>query len=221
MNNKVFRSLVILVLALGLTALVLVVYYKLTPTAKQTDEAKMEEKKDAVGDTTLEVPAPGAEGVDEMIEGGEGGEVATEDGEGATGEEKPEEPLVTPPEEAPEAPAEEVPVKHISLQSYTDVQGFKFYPKFSLKEITVNKGDKVRISVNVTSGSHNFNIDEFGVAVATPTGKVTTVEFTANKAGEFVYYCGMPGHRAAGQWGTLKVVNPLIAEPLGTPKAAQ
>jgi len=31
------------------------------------------------------------------------------------------------------------------------------------------------------------------------------IEFTADKVGEFEYYCSMPGHRQAGQFGKLIV----------------
>lgn len=81
-----------------------------------------------------------------------------------------------------------------------------FYPQFSLKEIAVNAGDRVKIYVNDTSGNHDFNIDEFNVHSETPAGQVTLVEFIVNRPGEFVYYCSKPGHRAAGQWGTLTVL---------------
>ena len=60
--------------------------------------------------------------------------------------------------------------------------------------------------MNTTSGTHDFNIDEFNVHASTPTGKVTPVEFVADKSGEFVYYCSLPGHRENGHWGTLKVL---------------
>ena len=54
-------------------------------------------------------------------------------------------------------------------------------PQFSLKEITANKGDRVRININTTSGVHDFNIDELNVHTTTPRGKVTSVGFIANK----------------------------------------
>lgn len=52
---------------------------------------------------------------------------------------------------------------------------------------------------------HNFNIDEFNIHSETPTNKETTVEFTADKVGKFIYYCSKPGHRANGHRGTLIV----------------
>ncbi len=94
----------------------------------------------------------------------------------------------------------------IYMESYVNVIDGKYYPGFTPKEITVKKGEKIRLKINATSGNHNFNFDEFGVKAETPTGQVTVVEFTADQAGEFQYYCSKPGHRAAGHFGTLKVV---------------
>lgn len=96
-------------------------------------------------------------------------------------------------------------VKVFSTDSYYEVVDGKPAQFFSLKEMRVKKGDKVRVLINTLNGRHDFVIDELNVKAETPTGVVTTVEFTADKAGEFVYYCSMPNHRAGGQWGTLIV----------------
>ena len=97
-------------------------------------------------------------------------------------------------------------VKEFNTDSFLVMENGKPHPQFSLKEITVKKGDKVKININPINGTHNFNVDEFNVHAETPTGEVTTVEFVADKAGEFIYYCSMPGHRANGHWGTIKIV---------------
>lgn len=92
-------------------------------------------------------------------------------------------------------------VKEFAMTSYYDEQG----KWFSLKEINVKKGDKVRIKVTNTKGMHDFTLDEYGIKKETPLNEETVIEFIADKAGDFVYYCSKPGHRAGGQWGTLKV----------------
>jgi len=97
-------------------------------------------------------------------------------------------------------------VKEFEMESFNSTVDGAYAPKFSLKEITVNKGDLVRIKVNTTSGKHDFKIDEFNVFAETPEDEVTVVEFTADKAGEFVYYCNKGKHRELGQWGTLIVL---------------
>ena len=78
-------------------------------------------------------------------------------------------------------------------------------PQFSVTEISVKKGDKVRIKVTNTKGDHDFKLDEFNIYKETPLNQEVVIEFTADKAGEFIYYCNKPNHRTLGQWGTLKV----------------
>ncbi len=94
-------------------------------------------------------------------------------------------------------------VKEFTMTAYYDPALKK--PIFSLPEISVKKGDKVKVKVTNTLGMHDFVIDELAVAKELPLNEEVTIEFTADKAGEFVYYCSKPGHRAGGQWGTLKV----------------
>jgi len=116
-----------------------------------------------------------------------------------------------------EQPAEEVStpvaettadqnVKEVVMESFTEIVDGKYFPQYSVKEVTVKKGDLVRFKITAKSGMHNFKIDEFDAFAETPLNEETVVEFTADKVGEFVYYCTKPGHRQNGHWGTLKVV---------------
>jgi len=98
-------------------------------------------------------------------------------------------------------------IKEFVIESYTEIIDGKYYPKFSPNEITVNKGDKVRIKITNIKGTHDFKIDEFGVYTETPLNQEMTVEFIADKSGSFEYYCTKPGHRQNGHWGTLKVLD--------------
>lgn len=98
------------------------------------------------------------------------------------------------------------PVKEFVIQSYTEIIDGKYYPQFSQKEIEVSKGDLVRIRITNTKGTHDFKIDEFNVYTETPLNQEMTVEFTADKAGEFEYYCTKTGHRQNGHWGKLIVI---------------
>ncbi len=93
------------------------------------------------------------------------------------------------------------PVKEFTMESFYDNTGIWF----SLKEISVNKGDLVRIKVTNIKGTHDFTLDEYGIKKMTPLNKEVVIEFTADKVGEFIYYCSVPGHRQKGQWGTLRV----------------
>ncbi len=96
-------------------------------------------------------------------------------------------------------------VKEFAMTSFTEIKDGKYYPQYSLKDIEVKKGDRVRIKIMVTSGMHDFKIDEYGVYADTQMNKESVVEFVADKTGEFVYYCTKPGHRENGHWGTIKV----------------
>lgn len=102
---------------------------------------------------------------------------------------------------------EEQAVKEFTMDSFYEIVDGQPKPQFSLKEITVEKGDLVRIKITVTKGAHDFKIDEFNVYADTQLNQEFIVEFVADKTGEFVYYCAKPGHRQNGQWGTLKVLD--------------
>jgi len=97
-------------------------------------------------------------------------------------------------------------VKEFTMTSFYEIVDGQPRPQYSLKKITVNKGDLVRIKITVTKGMHNFKIDEFNVFADTKElNKEYVVEFVADKAGEFIYYCTKPGHRQNRHWGTLIV----------------
>jgi plastocyanin len=73
-------------------------------------------------------------------------------------------------------------------------------------ELRVKVGDKVRIEFTSTSGFHDWTIDEFSAATEqVSTGDSTSVEFTADQAGTFEYYCSVGNHRAQGMFGKLIV----------------
>lgn len=78
---------------------------------------------------------------------------------------------------------------------------------FSPSEISVKKGDKVRIILqNTGTMTHDWVVDEFSVRTKIiKPGETDTVEFTADKTGEFEYYCSVGQHRANGMKGVLIV----------------
>lgn len=78
--------------------------------------------------------------------------------------------------------------------------------KFDKTTVSVNKGDKVKITFVNSNGMHDFVIDDFNVKTKVlQAGAQETVEFTADKAGTFEYYCSVGNHRAQGMKGTLVV----------------
>lgn len=56
---------------------------------------------------------------------------------------------------------------------------------FDQPEIKVKKGDKVSITLKNGQGMHSIKIDGYGQEIK----KDKTVTFTADKTGEFKYYC--------------------------------
>ncbi len=64
--------------------------------------------------------------------------------------------------------------------------------------ITVKKGEKVRLIITATDREHGIKIDGYDIDQVLKVGAPTTIEFTADKAGEFEFkcsvFCGF-GHR--------------------------
>ncbi len=90
------------------------------------------------------------------------------------------------------------PVKEFTVTG----QNFSFSPS----TLSVKKGDHVKITFTSGGGLHDFVIDEFNAKTSRiGTGASAVVEFTADKAGSFEYYCSVGSHRAMGMKGTLTV----------------
>ncbi|KKS64150.1 hypothetical protein A3A14_01985 [Candidatus Daviesbacteria bacterium RIFCSPLOWO2_01_FULL_43_38] len=87
-----------------------------------------------------------------------------------------------------------------------DIEGKPF--EFSIKEIKVKEGDKVRINFKNTQGTHDFTIEEFDAHTKMlQVGETDSVEFVADKKGTFEYYCSVGNgfHRQQGMVGKLIV----------------
>lgn len=77
---------------------------------------------------------------------------------------------------------------------------------FNPVTITVNKGDMVKITFKDDDGAHNLVVDGYNVATNTiGAGSTDTIQFVADKAGSFEYYCAVANHRDLGMTGTLIV----------------
>lgn len=85
-----------------------------------------------------------------------------------------------------------------------EVTGSSF--KFDPTEIMVKKGDTVRIVFTNSDGMHDFVIDEFDARTKVlKDGESETIEFVADQAGKFEYYCSVGQHRQMGMVGNLIV----------------
>ena len=80
--------------------------------------------------------------------------------------------------------------------------------RFTITEIRVNLGDTIRLTYVNGGGRHDWALAEYRVATKVITGgQSDTIEFVADKAGDFEFYCGVPGHRQAGMVGRFIVVD--------------
>ena len=77
---------------------------------------------------------------------------------------------------------------------------------FEPSTITVKKDDTVRLSIASVDVRHGFKLPTFGVDATLEPNQTTTVEFVADKAGTFSFFCNIfcgDGHGAMN--GTLTV----------------
>jgi uncharacterized cupredoxin-like copper-binding protein len=99
---------------------------------------------------------------------------------------------------------------------------------FEPSEVTIPANTDVTVSLpNEGAAPHNFSIDELGIDVDIAPGATEQAVINA-PAGEYEYYCNVPGHKEAGMVGTLIVTEDAGAaapadngaEPAATPAAA-
>ncbi|MBI4269833.1 MAG: cupredoxin domain-containing protein [Candidatus Rokubacteria bacterium] len=63
---------------------------------------------------------------------------------------------------------------------------------FTPSRIVVKRGQRVRLRLLADDVTHGFQLLHFGVdAGAIKTGTIKTVEFTADRTGEFPFYCSV------------------------------
>jgi plastocyanin len=128
-----------------------------------------------------------------------GGEELPVAGEPEIAETEGEEPQLEPGDEQgvqPDSEPEELPdsdesadepivaepvVKEIMLEA----KQWEFVPAV----VTVNEGDRVRLTVTSTDVAHGIGISAFGVNEQFEAGETVTVEFTADKKGTFPIMC--------------------------------
>ncbi len=91
---------------------------------------------------------------------------------------------------------------------------------YSQNEITATAGEELAIDFENTGVlEHTFTIDEIeaegvsdeyqgdeaAIDVVLQAGETASLSFTPTEAGEYEFYCTVPGHREAGMVGTLTV----------------
>lgn len=83
----------------------------------------------------------------------------------------------------------------------TGTDGLKFEPT----SLAAEAGEVTVSLVCEPAVAHNFVIEETDDTVADCNAGATDVGTVELEAGEYTYYCSLPGHRSAGMEGTLTV----------------
>jgi plastocyanin len=78
---------------------------------------------------------------------------------------------------------------------------------FDPDEISASAGQDLEVTLDNTDGqTHTFTLDEADFEIEAAGGESETGTLTVpDEAGDYEFYCAVPGHREAGQVGTLTV----------------
>jgi uncharacterized cupredoxin-like copper-binding protein len=92
---------------------------------------------------------------------------------------------------------------------------------FEPSEVTIPANTDVTVNLpNKGAAPHNFSVDELGIDVDIAPGATEQAVINA-PAGEYEYYCNVPGHKEAGMVGTLIVTEDAAAAAPAENGAAQ
>ena len=68
---------------------------------------------------------------------------------------------------------------------------------FQPREISVRKGETVRLAVKSADGEHCFAVDDLRIEKRVVPGRATVVDITPDKTGTFPFYCCLEAGAAA------------------------
>ena len=98
-------------------------------------------------------------------------------------------------------PGQEDEVEEKVVVSDSEIKEFDMTARqweFEPSTIRVKEGDKVRLNIKNEDVTHGFALFEFDVNERLAPGKTTTIEFTADKAGEYIFFCSVPCGKGHG-----------------------
>ncbi len=76
---------------------------------------------------------------------------------------------------------------------------------FDSNTITVNKGDRVKITFISDDVSHDICVEGYGCSEVISKGQTTTLEFVAKESDKLKFFCSVDGHRQFGMEGDLVI----------------
>jgi uncharacterized cupredoxin-like copper-binding protein len=107
--------------------------------------------------------------------------------------------------EAGASPAAAAPSEGSSGEAAQEVTITMHDIYFDPAELTIPANTPVKVILpNQGAAVHDFSIDSLGISVTVNPGETGEVEINA-PAGEYEYYCNIPGHKDAGMVGKLTV----------------
>ena len=86
------------------------------------------------------------------------------------------------------APSATPSVNEITREFSITAKQFEFIPN----EIVVNKGERVILHIKSVDVTHGFSIIDYDINEQLNPGQEVTVNFVADKAGEFTFFCSVP-----------------------------
>jgi plastocyanin/mono/diheme cytochrome c family protein len=126
-------------------------------------------------------------------------------------------PAASPEEEAEPAPSDVGEGEAGEAGAYV-VESHDIF--FTPTELEIPADTTVTISLpNLGAAPHNFSIDELGISVDLAPGETGEVQINA-PAGEYQFYCNVPGHLEAGMVGTL-IVTEGASPPAASPPSIE
>jgi plastocyanin len=90
------------------------------------------------------------------------------------------------------------------IEGAPEVEVIADHLEFDPDEFTVEAGD-FNVSLTSEDQFHDFAIEDVDGLVEASSGDTEVGGFTIDDAGEYTFYCTVPGHRAGGMEGTLTV----------------
>jgi heme/copper-type cytochrome/quinol oxidase subunit 2 len=120
--------------------------------------------------------------------------------------------VVVPDQNASSVPAGVAAPTVVSAGSPSGVTSFRSFNisisggAYTPNTVIVNKGDTVRINLTAVDGNYDFTQPNYGMSLAITKGQTKLVQFDANSAGKFTFYCTSCGGPAKGPTGYVEVV---------------
>lgn len=104
-------------------------------------------------------------------------------------------------------PTETTPTTQAPISGVTEISVVGTEFNFNPASISVKADEKVKIAFkNNGRAPHNLVIEGLNTGTKTINGGQTDViEFTAPSSGTYTFFCSIPGHRASGMEGNLKI----------------